>query len=399
MSGLAGLGLEGGGAVTLRLSRRLDDGVQTLGWLEVWVGGAVVFGCATLELPWRGNARRVSCIPPGPGAGDVTYRVALRTSARFGAHLDVIGEEPARSLVLIHAGNSFRDTAGCILVGDAVRDVNGDGVLDVANSRATLARLRAWVPPAGCPLVISGVGERPSSRLRAEARAVARRDVAADGVGGLRARPPARLGRGAAPVRMSKPARASMTIRNAAVSAASWAAVVVAAVLARLGWDVPADEVSAVLVGLVGLWTSVRAIVGRVRTRTRIEGLLVLAAVLACGSAEAQSARVPGGVVPCYANVWTTDHGAGTLAGKLADVEALAGRAVRHGAGGGAYTGGGLRGAAHVAAALRARGLTAVLNVNAPWRIEETLSASAVERGGAAWGVFLRDHADVYASA
>lgn len=131
--------------IRLRLVRLSDDGNQTLGVLEAYARAgdrSPVARYFTLEPSWRGNAAGVSCIPAG------RYRVERRVSAKYGLHLWVRECEPARSLVLIHAGNVRADTRGCILVGVGTRDVGGDGVLDVTESRAALAGLLALVPDA-----------------------------------------------------------------------------------------------------------------------------------------------------------------------------------------------------------------------------------------------------------
>jgi hypothetical protein len=48
---------------------------------------------------------------------------------------------PGRSEILIHAGNYVSDTAGCILVGDTPKDLDGDGLIDVPRSQDTLDEL------------------------------------------------------------------------------------------------------------------------------------------------------------------------------------------------------------------------------------------------------------------
>jgi hypothetical protein len=70
------------------------------------------FQCFTLELPWKENQRKISCIPEG------TYKVVHRTSPKYKEHLHVTGV-PNRDLILIHTGNSAKDILGCILVGTA----------------------------------------------------------------------------------------------------------------------------------------------------------------------------------------------------------------------------------------------------------------------------------------
>ncbi|MBD8084555.1 DUF5675 family protein [Chryseobacterium caseinilyticum] len=64
--------------------------------------------CFTIELPWRNNRRRVSCIPEG------TYRLVKRFSKRFSWHL-MLENVRGRSLILIHpANNAVEELSGCI---------------------------------------------------------------------------------------------------------------------------------------------------------------------------------------------------------------------------------------------------------------------------------------------
>lgn len=91
--------------------------------------------CHTLELPWKGNMRNVSCIPPG------TYTVEKFVSSKFGRcfRLPFV---PNRSGILIHAGNTRDDTQGCILVGQSSDLSTGR----VNYSRAALAYLDYLLP-------------------------------------------------------------------------------------------------------------------------------------------------------------------------------------------------------------------------------------------------------------
>lgn len=64
--------------------------------------------CQTIELPWRGNLRRVSCIPEG------RYELTRRYSLRFGWHL-LVNNVVNRSYILIHAFNdALKESKGCI---------------------------------------------------------------------------------------------------------------------------------------------------------------------------------------------------------------------------------------------------------------------------------------------
>ncbi|GAO42336.1 DUF5675 family protein [Flavihumibacter petaseus] len=66
------------------------------------------FCCYTIELPWRDNRRRISCIPEG------RYPIALRFSKRHQYHL-LVQTVPGRSLILIHkATNALKELKGCI---------------------------------------------------------------------------------------------------------------------------------------------------------------------------------------------------------------------------------------------------------------------------------------------
>ena len=64
--------------------------------------------CNTIELPWRMNRKRVSCIPEGK------YFIRKRYSKKFRWHLEVVDVEN-RSLILFHpANNAMEELNGCI---------------------------------------------------------------------------------------------------------------------------------------------------------------------------------------------------------------------------------------------------------------------------------------------
>ena len=78
------------------------------------------FLCHTLENSYKANNRNTSSIPTG------LYDVRVRTGAESGnfkyVHL-LVEEVPKRSFILLHVGNTHKDTSGCILTGmDRVGD-------------------------------------------------------------------------------------------------------------------------------------------------------------------------------------------------------------------------------------------------------------------------------------
>ena len=98
-----------------------------------------IYECKTLELADRNNQNSISRIPEG------TYDVVKRTSPKFKDHFYVT-KVKGRKWILIHSGNTHKNTRGCILVGSKLQDIDNDTYLDVINSKNTLAELRELLP-------------------------------------------------------------------------------------------------------------------------------------------------------------------------------------------------------------------------------------------------------------
>lgn len=100
------------------------------------------FTCDTLELPWKDNQHNISCIPAGTYVCSVSHMGTMNIDAYLLAGV------PNRGGIFIHPGNyAFGkqvDTEGCILIGNAFEDRNGDGTDDVVNSRATFAQFMSY---------------------------------------------------------------------------------------------------------------------------------------------------------------------------------------------------------------------------------------------------------------
>lgn len=103
----------------LELNRTILDPNFTAG--KLYINGA--YFCDTLEDPNRdlnkngvfdGSEKKIAgntCIPFG------TYKVIVSMSPRFGRELPRLLDVPSFEGVLIHRGNTTKDTEGCILVG------------------------------------------------------------------------------------------------------------------------------------------------------------------------------------------------------------------------------------------------------------------------------------------
>lgn len=119
---------------------RLTEGEnQTEGLLTVYQGEEKIFNCYTLELPWKDNEKRVSCIPKG------VYNVEKRQSTKYKHHFHIL-DVPNRSYILIHQANFVRQLKGCIAVGATLTDIDKDGLRDVTSSVATMNKLNKILP-------------------------------------------------------------------------------------------------------------------------------------------------------------------------------------------------------------------------------------------------------------
>ena len=90
--------------------------------------------CNTIELPWKNNESRVSCIPEGK------YFIRKRYSNKFKWHLEVVGVAN-RKFILIHpANNALLELKGCIA---PVTQFSGPGL--GLRSRKAFYKLKALV--------------------------------------------------------------------------------------------------------------------------------------------------------------------------------------------------------------------------------------------------------------
>ena len=99
---------------------------------QLWLQQQLI--CMTIELPWKNNLKRKSCIPEGK------YPLKKRFSERFGWHvwIDLV---PNRSLILFHPANdALKELNGCIA---PVTSLLGEG--KGIDSRKAFERLKKIV--------------------------------------------------------------------------------------------------------------------------------------------------------------------------------------------------------------------------------------------------------------
>jgi hypothetical protein len=115
----------------------IDPEWGTFGTLEVVPVG---FRCVTVERPWKGNTKNISCIPIG------VYEIKLGTHyGKPGKEDDytvyeLFGVED-RDNIEIHIANYMTDVKGCIGVGRYVYYSEKKKLPGVANSRDTFREL------------------------------------------------------------------------------------------------------------------------------------------------------------------------------------------------------------------------------------------------------------------
>ena len=90
--------------------------------------------CNTIELPWRKNEKRVSCIPEGK------YFIKKRYSDKFKWHIEVVGVENKSSILFHPANNALQELNGCIA---PVTKLSGPGL--GLMSRKAFRKLKAKV--------------------------------------------------------------------------------------------------------------------------------------------------------------------------------------------------------------------------------------------------------------
>lgn len=136
----------------VHLFRRVYMEDRTLGDIIVLKDNRHVYECKALELPWRDNKPRISCIPAG------RYRMEWRWSPRANRNLWWLENVPGRMAIQWHAANWPKELLGCIAPCTHFADLDGDGIVDGANTRKALAALEQALDGAIPVTVVHGDG-------------------------------------------------------------------------------------------------------------------------------------------------------------------------------------------------------------------------------------------------
>lgn len=121
--------------------------IRRIGSSDQGTPGDLTFGdfsCKTLELPWRENKPRSSCIPLGE------YVCRMSYSPKFRRRTYEVFNVPQRSAIRIHPANFAgdirlglkSDLLGCIALG---RNFGTDKQLMLLNSRVTVAEFERYL--------------------------------------------------------------------------------------------------------------------------------------------------------------------------------------------------------------------------------------------------------------
>jgi hypothetical protein len=124
----------------IELSRFLENDFQTLSKFIVFDDyNCEIARGVMLELPDENNEKMISRINEGE------YDCVKRFSKKFKNHFHVL-DVLDRSYILIHIGNYYTNTWGCILPGKDLVDIDGDGLKDVTSSGSTMKMLNEILP-------------------------------------------------------------------------------------------------------------------------------------------------------------------------------------------------------------------------------------------------------------
>lgn len=73
---------------------------------EIWHDGKLI--CKTIELPWKENAKKISCIPEG------RYSLIIKWHKKHGWVIELQGVLNRKGILMHAANNAMKELKGCI---------------------------------------------------------------------------------------------------------------------------------------------------------------------------------------------------------------------------------------------------------------------------------------------
>lgn len=117
---------------SVQVTRFYGNEKQMLGVISVIENGKLIWFAKTLELAWKNNEPKISCIPEG------VYNCKFTYSPAFNKFLYEIISVPNRAGIRIHSANYYKQLLGCVALGNSLKDLNMDGEMDTIHSGNTV---------------------------------------------------------------------------------------------------------------------------------------------------------------------------------------------------------------------------------------------------------------------
>lgn len=113
----------------------------TLSTLFIINGLELIKQYYSVEPPYINNQQNVSCIREGRRLVRKHMAPSLKTPQSFFFY-----QEKERTEILMHVANRVQELRGCIAPGLTFSDIDGDGIIDVENSRTAMLEMYEYMP-------------------------------------------------------------------------------------------------------------------------------------------------------------------------------------------------------------------------------------------------------------
>ena len=122
------------------INRIAEGNKETLGHGTLFLDDKPMFDFCSLERPNLHNQKNISSIPAG-----IYHASKERRNSNNNKCILLYGTEP-RTSILIHSGNYYDHTEGCILIGSRFKDIDANGIYDIVESNQTVNTLFDLIP-------------------------------------------------------------------------------------------------------------------------------------------------------------------------------------------------------------------------------------------------------------